>query len=349
MSAKKKSPSTKEIHGYTSYVGRTPSRTRKSKESLPPVVETKKDMDKVLKAVKGIKQMLLAITAQWCGACQRIKKQLHTALRNNSSNMPATNIDDSMLSQLKGKNSIDPPHFPYFVVVDKNLKVLKVLNGVEDVIAMLQSSGISNASLSASNSASVSTQPSASVSTQPSASVSNSANSSDSESLSFPSPTALVQSSTNSANTANSVNSASLSAPSSKVSTNSTKSKLVSINNEEEEEEEEVPEMGAVSIIPNANGRPASVNVSPVNSTSVPGVGKNNSLAVPPIAKNDQASTSNTRSSVPSIGGSLYGSLASTAYQLAPPAILMGIAAATLQKRSRKRKARKSKTTRRRR
>ena len=107
--------------------------------------------------------------------------------------------------------------------------------------------------------------------------------------------------------------------------------------------------MGAVSIIPNANGRPASVNVSPVNSTSVPGVGKNSSLALPPIAKNDQASTSNTRSSAPSIGGSLYGSLASTAYQLAPPAILMGIAAATLQKRSRKRKARKSKVTRRRR
>jgi hypothetical protein len=281
-------------------------------------------MDKVLKAVKGIKQMLLAITAQWCGACQRIKKQLHTALRNNSSNMPATNIDDSMLSQLKGKNSIEPPHFPYFVVVDKNLKVLKVLNGMEEVIAMLQSSGTSNASVS--------------TSVQPSASVPNSVNASNSLSTS------------NSANTSNSLsasNSVSNSVPSSKTSANSTKSKLVSINNEEEEEEE-VPEMAAVSIIPNANGRPASVNVSPVNSTSVPGVGKNSSLALPPIAKNDQMSGSNTNSSKPIMGGSLYGSLASTAYQLAPPAILMGIAAATLQKRSRKRKARKSKATRRR-
>ena len=260
--------------------------------------------------------------------------------------MPATNIDESMLSQLKGKNSIDPPHFPYFVVVDKNLKVLKVLNGVEDVIAMLQSSGTGNASAStevqsltsanaqsltsanaqsatsANASASTSVQPSASMSVQPSASAN-----------AQPSASANAQSSANSAT-------------SSKVSANSSKSKLVSINNEEEEEE---PEMAAVSIIPNANGRPASVSVSPVNSTSVPGVGKNSSLALPPIAKNDQASTSNTRSSAPSIGGSLYSSLASTAYQLAPPAILMGIAAATLQKRSRKRKARKSKVTRRRR
>ena len=134
-----------------------------------------------------------------------------------------------------------------------------------------------------------------------------------------------------------SANQASASQPSAnQASANQTpKQTLVSANDEEEEEEKSGLDMASVSIQPNASGRPASVTMNPVTPI------------VPPSAANDQM-PSNTSTTTPSnqVGGNLYGALTSTTYQLAPPAILLGIASATLG--SRKRRAKKSKRTRRR-
>jgi hypothetical protein len=136
--------------------------------------------------------------------------------------------------------------------------------------------------------------------------------------------------------------------------------------NEEEEREEEPMNMSAIRIQPNANGRPASVTVleesktvSPnnwsaklVSQTSVPGVGKSNSASqiLPESMAADQATvTTSKRPGNRSVGGSLYGAMASTAYELAAPAILMGIASATLGTKRSKRTKRSKKGTRRRR
>jgi carbohydrate-binding DOMON domain-containing protein len=78
--------------------------------------------------------------------------------------------------------------------------------------------------------------------------------------------------------------------------------------------------------------------------TMIPGIAKlpstTMSTATPPVQSMDQMSQKRRLSQIQA-GGSLYASLASTAYQLAPPAVLLGIAAATLRKR-RGRKGKKS-------
>jgi thiol-disulfide isomerase/thioredoxin len=229
-------------------------------------------MTKVLNGMKRMEKIVVAITAEWCGACKRIKKQLHEILRSNTSGIPATNIDLDMM----GDNpTIPAPTSVPSIGVYMNGKLVKKIESVDELSTMLQ------------------TKPSAS---QPSAN----------------------QASANQA------------------SANKTpKQTLVSANDEEEEEEKSGLDMASVSIQPNASGRPASVTMNPVTPI------------VPPSAANDQM-PSNTSTTTPSnqVGGNLYGALTSTAYQLAPPAILLGIASATLG--SRKRRAKKSKRTRRR-
>jgi hypothetical protein len=65
--------------------------------------------------------------------------------------------------------------------------------------------------------------------------------------------------------------------------------------------------------------------------------------AVPPSSENDAISSSTASSQSSQKGGCLYSSIANVAYQLAAPATLLGIAAATL----RKRRGKKSKSKRR--
>jgi len=82
--------------------------------------------------------------------------------------------------------------------------------------------------------------------------------------------------------------------------------------------------------------------------TMIPGIAKlpstTMSTATPPVQSMDQINQKRKLSQIQA-GGSLYASLASTAYQLAPPAVLLGIAAATLRKR-RGRKGKKSRKSR---
>jgi len=47
-----------EIHGYSTVVGRIPS-----------IVNNSSDMTKVMNGMKRIESMIIAITAEWCGAC----------------------------------------------------------------------------------------------------------------------------------------------------------------------------------------------------------------------------------------------------------------------------------------
>jgi len=112
--------------------------------------------------------------------------------------------------------------------------------------------------------------------------------------------------------------------------------------NEEEEPEETTMVMESVKNLPPVVGK---VNSAANNSASFKSGSAKVNTALPPNATElDTITQSNVRRPVNSMeGGCLYASLATTAYQLAPPAVLLGIAAATLKK-----KGRKSKKTRRR-
>jgi len=112
--------------------------------------------------------------------------------------------------------------------------------------------------------------------------------------------------------------------------------------NEEEEPEETTMVMESVKNLPPVVGK---VNSAANNSASFKSGSAKVNTALPPNATElDTITQSNVRRPVNSMeGGCLYASLATTSYQLAPPAVLLGIAAATLKK-----KGRKSKKTRRR-
>ena len=283
-----------EIHGFKSkksfknkksYVGRSPS--------FPTIVETEADATELLKAVKQLQAMVLVITAEWCGACKRIKEELHQTLRSNTSSLFAANIDESKLSSAF---NITPKQFPTFAVVKKG-KVVGELSGLAELNAMTQPKNAKSVMKAISANKSLPSVPSAK-----------------------------------------------------------------STANEEEEREEEPMNMSAIRIQPNANGRPASVTVEQtvtpdtwsaklVSQTSVPGVGKSNSASqiLPESMAADQATVpTSKRPGNRSVGGGLYGAMASTAYELAASAILMGIASATLGTKRSKRTKRSKKGTRRR-
>jgi hypothetical protein len=125
-------------------------------------------------------------------------------------------------------------------------------------------------------------------------------------------------------------------------STKSIKQTLVSVN---EEEAPSVPGNSASASTMNPVSPSASASASMNQATASANAEPSGSPILPPSAANDQSSTSvNTSTKNSQAGGDLYSALASTSYQLAAPAILLGIANATLG--SRKRRSKKSKRTR---
>jgi len=239
-----------------------------------------------------MEKMVVAITAEWCGACQRIKKQLHDILRSNRSGIPATNIDLDMLGQ---NSAIPAPTSVPSIGVYMNGKLVKKIEGMEELSALLKSKPSANGMLTNMGSA-----------------TSASKNMGSTNQMSMNNGSATASKNMGSTN---------------QMSTNmGTKQTLVP-------EEEEDLAMESVSIQPNSAGRPASVTMEPVT--------PNVSPILPPSASNDQSAASTPMKSPNQAGGNLYGALASTAYQLAPPAILLGIANATLGKKRRTKKAKR--------
>jgi len=245
---------------------------------IPPIVNNTGEMTKVLNGMQRMEKMVVAITAEWCGACQRIKKQLHDILRSNRSGIPATNIDLDMLGQ---NSAIPAPTSVPSIGVYMNGTLVRKIEGMEELSALLKSK-----------------------------------------------PSANGMSKNNGSATSASKNMGSAN----QMSTNMGSAKNMGSKQTLVPEEEDLA-MESVSIQPNSAGRPASVTMEPVT--------PNVSPILPPSASNDQSAASTPMKSPNQAGGNLYGALASTAYQLAPPAILLGIANATLGKKRRTKKAKR--------
>jgi len=288
--------------------------------------------------------LFLAITAKWCGACHQISDRLNKAVKK--SKRPASRIDETLVKELNNSlnSSIEPPHYPYFIVINSQGGIVKILDSIEDVEAFLKKAPSSSVR-------------SKTPSKTPSKTRSKTRSKTPSESLSNNSNSATLTN--NSANSANSANSTT----------------LTMSQPEEEVEEEDVEEIvsGTPSTRPGSNMTMKSIEMlsmpdtvgkitPPANSVASerqsPNSGSakqalSNSTKQPLlptnpandlISRKNMGSTSNIRPNSSIKGGCLYTSLATTAYQLAPPAVLLGLAAATLRKtrKGKKRVNRKS-------
>ena len=123
--SKRRSNIVREIHTIrNSRIGFSPS--------IPKVIRNGNDIKNVGQNMQKIKKMLVAITATWCGACHSISDRLNTAISRSNN---GTRIDEKMLGKFNNdlKTSIEPPHFPYFIVINENAKIVKVLKDMDEV------------------------------------------------------------------------------------------------------------------------------------------------------------------------------------------------------------------------
>jgi hypothetical protein len=318
--------------------------------TIPPMLNNSRDIMNAKQNMKKVKNMMVAVTASWCGACHNISDDLNKAIRDPNNTSPGTRIDEKMLGKFNRvlKTPIEPPHFPYFIVIDEQGQLKEVLETMDAVKQFLKSSGSASRMASppmvpvpnASNMSASTGKPASPVNTivpsyVPSATPEDE---SDDESdvpnganLSILSnesgmPTGIVSKSMT-----NGEQGLPMSLTPKKSSTNSSTASMIN------------------SAISASVPVPSVMKMSPVPISNALGVGKgasaNMKSAVPPSRESDALTPMGT--STPSSlsnsqkGGYLYESLAAAAYQLAPPAVLMGIAAATLRKR-RGRKAKKT-------
>ena len=316
-----------------------------------------------------IMELFLAITAKWCGACHNIRDRLLKAIKG--SKRPATNVDETQLDAINSQfnTNIQVPHYPYFIEMDSNGKIKKILKSIEAVEAFLAQVP-ANGDPSPPRSATGDPMPSA----MPSAmqEVSEETGDPGSPSISASNASALTQASimTNESGLPTGIQLPSASAMSNSAKSNSIKSKSAMSNSikNNSAKSNSINSKSAVSNFTKSSNStsqnsPVSasslstqklMSMAPISgmaetvakgvSVSNPNVTSATMTAIRPNSSQDRISASPASPSTSTKGGCLYTSLAATAYQLAPPAVLLGIAAATLSK---KRRSKKQKQTRR--
>jgi len=313
--------------------------------------------------MRNIKNTLIAVTADWCSACHSISGRLNNAIKNSNN---ATRIDETLLDKFNStlKTSIQPPHFPYFIVINQSGKMVKVLRDIDAVEQFLEN--VSNEGTGDPESLSASMSTSA-MNKNINAVINNNNNSFKKNNVN----SLMANSKKNNNEKMNTVMNS--------INQSMKKSFSNNNNNEEDEDEDEENDMdpNKISIVPDNTGLPMKME-----SVGVPNVGKgpsaslmnasnsnmsnanssmnssnsnmsnanspmnvSNSMknATRPNAMSDArmntANPANLSNSANQAGGCLYESLAASAYNLATPAALLGIAAVTLSKK----KARKTK------
>lgn len=314
--------------------------------------------------MRNIKNTLVAVTADWCGACHSISGRLNNAIKNSTI---GTRIDETLLDKFNStlKTSIQPPHFPYFIVINQSGKMVKVLRDIDAVEEFLE-----NTPNSPRNNASMSTS---AMNKNINAVINNNSNSfkkNNVNSLLANSANNNVKSliANNNNEKMNSVmNSINQSIKKSFVNNNNGNEKNQENQENEEEDEEFDMDPNKISIVPDNTGLPMKME-----SVGIPNVGKgpsaslmnnasNSTNASNPInvsnsmknatrpnamsdARMNASNLSNSANAAKQAGGCLYESLAASAYNLATPAALLGIAAATLSKKKGRKTKRRSRS-----
>lgn len=271
--------------------------------------------------------MLVAITATWCGACHNISDRLNTAISRSNN---GTRIDEKMLGKFNNslKASIEPPHFPYFIVINENAKVIKVLKDMEEVesfLAPLPSNSMASLTNSGNNNGRNNVN-----------AVNNNNNNNNNSNNSKKINNSRMNVVMNSIN--KSVEKSFL--PSTVNNANNQKSNIINQNSISETITEEPMEMESVGINGVAKGPSQSiVNANSMKMATPP----NQALDALEVSATEVSATEEPAEKPAQVGGCLYAGLSKTAYDLAAPAVLLGIAAATLKRKGRKtRRSRKT-------
>jgi hypothetical protein len=101
------------------------------------MIKNERDIQKIGQNMRNIKNTLVAVTADWCSACHSISGRLNNAIKNSNI---GTRIDETLLDKFNStlKTSIQPPHFPYFIVINQSGKMVKVLKDIDAVEQFLE-------------------------------------------------------------------------------------------------------------------------------------------------------------------------------------------------------------------
>jgi len=328
--------------------------------------------------MRNIKNTLVAVTADWCSACHSISGRLNNAIKNSNN---ATRIDETLLDKFNStlKTSIQPPHFPYFIVINQSGKMVKVLRDIDAVEEFLENT--SNEGTGDPESLSMSTS---AMNKNINAVINNNNNS-------FKKNNVNSLLSNNKNNNVKSLignskknNNEKMNTVMNSINQSMKKSFSNNNNNEEDQDEDEENDMdpNKISIVPDNTGLPMkmeSVGVpnvgkgpsaslmnasnsnmsnanSPMNSSNSNMSNANSPMNVSNSMKNatrpnamsdarmNAANPANLSNSANQVGGCLYESLAASAYNLATPAALLGIAAATLSRKKGRKTKRRSRS-----
>ena len=324
--------------------------------------------------MRKVKNTLVAVTANWCGACHSISDRLDNAIKNS---MNATRIDETLLDKFNNtlKTSIEPPHFPYFIVINQSGKMVKVLRDIDAVEEFLENASNENANVN-----------NVSMSTSALNKNINSVINNNSSSLRKNNVNSLLVNNNvkslvtgNNNNNSNNRNKNNENNENNENNNEKMNSVMNSINEsvkksfmnnngsvevEVEEDEEMDMDPNKISIVPDNTGLPMKME-----SVGVPNVGKGPSASLLNVSNVSNASNASNASisnsmksatrpnansdarinainsvSANQAGGCLYESLAASSSQLAAPAILLGLAAATLSKKKSRKTKRRSRS-----
>ena len=285
----------------------------------PITIKNTGDIMHAIKRIIAGPLTMIVVMADWCGHCQTLKPKYQNIMANSNHTIQNVALDDTMvrsfnkalLQEIPNAEEVNVEGYPSLLLLDNNGKMKSAV----------------------------------------------------------PNDTTIIKSTTEnlgkSTTLTNNKNSRSVQPP---VSRNSGLNEVIVENEEEEEKEEE--EEANNSGLPNNQNKPSlpPVNQSRTVSKSPPVIQvntskgyvpsrTNNSIVLPPSPETEVEVTSDgtiRESRTPAEeaaliqqGGSLYGSIASAAYKLAPPAVLMAAATAMMKRRKGKGKGKRTKKNRR--
>ena len=105
----------------------SPRRTRKNNR-MNLTVRHPRDVRLLQELMKKIRNVdiVLAVTASWCGPCQRLKPVLERVSKTPNQTVPLINVDESVFNKTPFANKVNVSQYPTIVKVGKNGNVTPI-------------------------------------------------------------------------------------------------------------------------------------------------------------------------------------------------------------------------------
>ena len=105
----------------------SPRRTRKNNRMNLTVRHPRdvKLLEQLMKRIRKV-DIVLAVTASWCGPCQRLKPVLERVSKTPNQTVPLINVDESVFNKTPFANKVNVSQYPTIVKVGKNGNVTPI-------------------------------------------------------------------------------------------------------------------------------------------------------------------------------------------------------------------------------